>query len=172
MVALGNIVGFAAGDAERTIGAMADVVRPGGSLIVEVAPATGERSRYLARLPPSAVGRLFESPPSLVQRRVESEGFDAAGPDPSHGDRFRRLSTEATRQILESNGFEVVAARAVAPSLASDEERIAAIARSSRAWSRFLEIEERLGDDPRRWIRAAAVLIDARRRGEGPATRP
>lgn len=171
-VVLGNVVGFAASDAERMLGEVAELVRTGGILILEVAPGSGERSRYLARLPPSAVGRLFESPPQLIRRRIEAEGFDRADPVAGHRDRFERIDPERVRRWLEPRGFEIVRARAIAPSLASDAPRISAIARSRRAWSRLLAVEEQLGDDPPRWPGAAAVLLLARRRVDWAATAP
>jgi hypothetical protein len=159
VVLLGNVVGFGAADAESIVHSVADCVAPGGHLLLELAAGPGERSRYLARLPPRAVARVFRSPAQWLQHRIDREGF-ATGPS-SRGPRatFRATTVAKAGDWLRSRGFVQGEAVAVAPALGLDAERIAAVQQDPAAWARLLDVEERLGREPARWKQAAAVLV-------------
>lgn len=169
--ALGNLVGFAEGDSDRLLERVADLVAPGGTLLLEIAPGPGERSRYLHRLPPSSVARLLRSPPGIVTARVEREGFLREPPRKAEPGGFQRTGAETLSSWLERSGFRVTETLAVAPVLGPDAVRIAASARDPKAWGHLLEVEERIGRSPDRGTAAAAVLVAAVRPAT-PAVRP
>ncbi|MCI4344768.1 MAG: hypothetical protein L3J87_03990 [Thermoplasmata archaeon] len=166
-VVLGNVVGFGATDAEAIVQAVADLVSPNGRLLLELAAGSGESSRYLTRLPPGAVVRLFRSPATWLVKRINREGF-VPGPA-SRGPRatFRPVRVPTAANWLRSRGFEAGETVAVAPALGLDAERTAALRGDPAAWSRLLEVEEQLGREPARWDRAAAVLVAFKRSGSG-----
>jgi SAM-dependent methyltransferase len=163
VIVLGNTLGFAGKGADRLFDEAAQLVAPGGTLVIEIAPAPGERSRYLARLPPSSVARLLRSPTRAVLGRLDREGFRSEPPRHSTGDSFRRFSAPELRDRLERNRFEMIECVAVAPALGPDAKRIAAVRSDAKAWPHLLELEEEVGRRPERWTEAAAVLLSARR---------
>jgi SAM-dependent methyltransferase len=167
VVALGNPLGFAEARADDFWGAVLPLVAPGGSLLLEAVSGPGESSRYLRRLPPSAVARLLHAPMNLVRARLEREGFREAPAAPSSGSRFRRHRPEELAQRLRAGGFELTEVLSVAPSLGTDAPRLAAIRSDAAAWRRLLELEEAVGREPARWTRAAALLVAARRTASG-----
>ena len=158
---LGNSLGFAGSRGQDLLAAVLDLVAPSGTAVLEIAPGPGERSRYLSRLPPGSVGRLLRSPVPLIEARVRGEGFTvepARRADP--GD-FARWDASALTARLRGRGFGVRDTLAVAPALGPDADRTAKVRADPKAWSHLLELEERLGRDPDRWPRAAAVLVAA-----------
>ena len=160
---LGNALGFSEAASDRLWAATLDLVAPGGTFVVEIAPGAGERSRYLARLPATSVARLLRSPIAAVRLRLAREGF---APEPTRrkdAGAFRRYTVAELSQRLAGAGWEVLEVSAVAPALGADAERIAAAERDSKAWAHLVELEEQLGRVPERWGSAAAVLIAARR---------
>lgn len=158
---LGNTIGFAEGASERLLEGAMELVRPGGLLLLEIAPGPGERSRYLARLPISSVGRLFRAPVAVLLSRIEREGFEAEPPRRTGTGAFRRTTVDHVVRRLESTGWTVDEVLAVAPALGPDAARIRASASDAKAWGHLLEVEEEVGRHPERWDRAAAVLVAA-----------
>ncbi|NNN17911.1 MAG: class I SAM-dependent methyltransferase, partial [Thermoplasmata archaeon] len=67
VTALGNVLGFAPEPFPDSLQRLAKSAAPRAKLLLEIMPGTGERSRYLARLPPRAVGRLLRSPVRAVR---------------------------------------------------------------------------------------------------------
>jgi ubiquinone/menaquinone biosynthesis C-methylase UbiE len=162
VVALGNALGFADESASTLLNRLAAAVSPSGTLIVEIAPSPGEESRYLRRLPPRAVGRLFEAPVSVVRARIEREGFVPAPSEWREGHRFRRVQTDEILQWMAKEGWTVAETLAVAPASGLQPERIQAVQDDPKAWSHLIETEEDLGRIPARQVTAAAVLVAAR----------
>ena len=173
VAALGNPVGFAEEDAGVVLTQILSLVAEGGMLLLEVVCGPGERSRYLARLPPGALRRLLAAPVNLVVARAEREGFRRevarAG---SSG--FRRFPPKELIDRLVQAGFEVRETLAVAPAVGSDPERVAAVRPDPLAWLHLLEAEEKMGRSPARHASAAALLVAAsrRRRPDAPAEPP
>jgi len=163
VAAMGNLLGFAEGDSEVVLDRLIGAVAPGGTLLIEVAPGPGERSRYLRRLPPGSVARLFRSAPTLVAGRVVREGFAREPRRRAVAGEFRRLSVKELTRGLESRGMTVTEVLAVAPGLGADADRASSVAKDSKAWAHLLEVEERLGADPERWEEAASILLAAQR---------
>lgn len=163
VVALGNTLGFAGEEAESLFHEATSLVAPGGSLLLEMAPAPGERSQYLARLPASAVARLFRSPVRAILARLDREGFRSEPPRHATPRSFRRFDADDVGGRLRDSGWEVSETIAVAPALGADPDRVRAVRRDSKAWTRLLELEEEIGRRPERWPGAAAVLLAARR---------
>jgi SAM-dependent methyltransferase len=164
VVVLGNAVGFAGDRALDLVDRCAALVSPGGFLLVETAPGVPTTSRYLARLPPSAMVRLLRSPPRAFLRRLEPEGFlDTELPDRTrHG--FRPLGEVEVRERLGPQGFEVVESVAVAPGLGAEPERLELVRADPVAWRRLIELEELLGALAVCRRRPAALLTAAVRR--------
>jgi len=163
VVLLGNTLGFAGHGAVPLLSAAEELVSPDGTLLIEVAPASGERSRYLTRLPASSVARLLRAPPRAVLARLDREGFrpePARHPTPQA---FRRFTAGELRDGLMERGWELLETIAVAPALGTDPVRIEAVRGEPKAWPRLLALEEELGRRPERWTDAAAVLVAARR---------
>jgi hypothetical protein len=165
VVALGNLVGFAGADSDPLLDRALELVREGGTLLLEIAPGPGERSRYLRRLPAAAVARLLRAPTGAVERRVRTEGFDHIPQRRREPGGFRRVDPGALARRLEERGFRILEVRAVAPALGPDPERTEAVGADPKAWAHLVELEERLGSSPERWPSAAAVLVAAQAGG-------
>jgi SAM-dependent methyltransferase len=161
VAALGNLVGFAGRESGDALRRLARLVTPGGTLLVEIAPGPGERSQYLARLPPTSVARLLRSPVRAVLPRVGREGFRTEPARKSAPGEFRRFTVEAVHASLGAEGFRVDETVAVAPMLGPDPARIAAVASDATSWNHLLDAEEAVGRLPARWPTSAAVLIAA-----------
>ncbi len=161
VVALGNAIGSAGASSEQLLDETMRLVGPRGTLLLEIAPGPGERSRYLARLPVSSVGRLLRAPVAVLLARIRAEGFD---PEPRRRPEigaFRHMTREEVAERLESAGWTVEEVLAVAPVLGPDPRRVQEIALDPKAWGHLLRIEEALGQDRERCARAAAVLVAA-----------
>jgi hypothetical protein len=172
VVALGNPLGFSGEAAEQFLGATLALLAPGGTLLLETVAGGGERSRYLARLPPKAVQRLLAAPVLAVRPRVEREGFQPLGDPDDARKEFRRFGLAELLPELQRRGLEVVEAMAVAPMVGSEPERIAAVRSEPASWAHLLELEELIGRGPARHRRAAALLVAARRPDVGPDHSP
>jgi SAM-dependent methyltransferase len=158
---LGNAIGFAGSEADLLWQRAAELVRPSGRLILEVVAGSGERSAYLARLPPSSLPRLFRSPLRVLLSRVDREGFGAVPARKTEPGRFRRYDPTTLAGDLSQGGWTVEEVMAVAPALGTDPERLEAIERDPTAWTRLLELEEVLGRRVVRVRAGAAVLLSA-----------
>jgi SAM-dependent methyltransferase len=158
---LGNALGFAEERSEELLAACESLVAPGGTFVVEIAPGPGERSRYLARLPPAAVSRLLDAPIRALRPRIEREGF-ATERVRRKGSRFRRWTAPALLHRWRARGWQVEEVLAVAPVLGPDLRRVSAVAGRGKAWSHLMELEEEIGREAARWPAAAAVLAAVR----------
>ncbi len=163
VVVFGNTLGFAGKGADRLLGEAEELVAPGGVLVIEIAPAPGERSRYLARLPPSSVARLLRSPIRAVLARLDREGFRTEPPRHATPESFRRFTVREVQDRLLRTGWQVTETVAVSPALGPDPLRVAAARTDPKAWPHLLNLEEEVGRRPERWVEAAAVLLSARR---------
>lgn len=163
VVGLGNLVGFAGAESGRLVDRLRGLVRPSGRFVLEIAPGPGEHSRYLGRLPARSVARLFRSAVPLVTQRAGREGYVAEQWRKDRPGTFDRRAAEEMRAELERTGFHVEEVMAVAPALGSDPLRVAVVATDPKAWAHLVAVEEQLGRQPERWVRAAAVLIAATR---------
>lgn len=159
---VGNAIGFAGRDAEGMLERAERLVAPGGTLIVEVAPGPGERSRYLRRLPAGSVARLFAAPTAAIVPRIAREGF-VAEPRRHREAEFRRFGAEQLHGRWAAKGWELRETVAVAPCLGPDPLRVARIRPDPRAWDHLLSVEEEIGRRSDRWPSAAAVLLAVRR---------
>ena len=159
---LGNTLGFAGNAAGALQQVAVSLVAPGGLLLLEVAPGPGERSRYLARLPPTSLARLLRAPVRALIPRVGREGFDTMPFRKSEEGEFRRMLPEEVCRALPLPDWEVREVQAVAPSLGPLASRIEQVRSDPKAWEHLLELEEEVGRQPERWKHAAAVLIAAR----------
>jgi SAM-dependent methyltransferase len=166
---IGNALGFAGPDAMTLLQRSAELVGPGGRILLETAPGPGTSSRYLHRLPPGAVRRLLHAPLGAVAPRVLREGFARReSPDRTrHG--FRPLSYHALAAALSKEGFAIAEAVAVAPALGAEPDLVEEIRGDPVAWDRLLALEERIGASSLVRDPAAALLVAAVRPPAGPA---
>lgn len=160
---LGNTVGFAGSTAQRLLGAASSLVAPGGTLVVEVSPGPGELSRYLRRLPPTTLARLFRSPVRALLSRIAREGFERIPYRRAERAAFRRVSVEELSRWLEKDRWDFKEVVAVAPALGPWAPPIDAIRADAKAWEHLLLVEEELGRRTERWTDASAVLVAAAR---------
>ncbi|MGC2034257.1 MAG: hypothetical protein WA761_02285, partial [Thermoplasmata archaeon] len=140
-----------------------ELVGPGGTVIFETSPGPGTRSRYLRRLPVGAVRRILPSPLRLLSRRIVEEGFEGLPETKARQHGFRRMGPSQMLGRLTRAGFTVRESTAVAAALGSETERLEDLQRDAGAWTRLLEIEEALGQDPNLQRQAAAWLVAAQR---------
>ncbi len=160
---VGNALGFEGSRGPELLDQLEGLLRPGGLLILEIAPGPGERSEYLRRLPVGAVERLLAAPPTLVAARVRREPF-LREPRRHREQGFRRWTVASLADRWATHAWERVETMAVAPALGADPERVAAVAGRPRSWARLVELEELIGREPARWPQSAAVLLAVRRR--------
>ncbi len=165
VVAMGNTLGFAGREAEVMLTRAEDLVAPGGTLVIEIAPGPGERSRYLARLPASSLARLLRAPLKAVLGRLDREAFRAEPIRRAAGESFRRFAVTEIHDRWTRTGWEITETIAVAPCLGPDSTRIEAVRSDETSWKRLLSLEEEVGRRPERWQPAAAVLLSARHTG-------
>ena len=158
---LGNAIGFAGSEADLLWQRAAELVRPGGRLILEVVAGSGERSTYLARLPPSSLPRLFRAPLRVLLSRVDREGFAVVPARKVDPRAFRRYDPTTLARDLSERGWTVEEVMAVAPALGTHPEGLEAIEPDPTAWARLLELEEVLGRRVGRVSAGAAVLLSA-----------
>ncbi|MCI4350804.1 MAG: class I SAM-dependent methyltransferase [Thermoplasmata archaeon] len=163
VVVLGNVIGFGSSDAEAIVRSAAAQVALAGHLLIEIAPGPGERSRYLARLPPGAVSRLLRSPVTWSTNRIAREGFQLAASSRGRNSAFRPVDAPTAVRWLVEAGLEIEETVAVAPAIGQEPDRVASVRGDPIAWRHLLEVEERLGARPERWTNAAAILVAARR---------
>jgi SAM-dependent methyltransferase len=161
VAALGNLFGFTGDESDRLVESLVRTLAPGGTLLLEIAPGSGERSKYLRRLPPSSVARLLRSPPRVVAARIAREGFVAEPRRRKTPGEFRRVDPSVLRDQLVTFGLRVEEIVSVAPALGPDAVRADAVAGDAKAWEHLLEVEETLGRSPERWPASAAVLLAA-----------
>lgn len=161
---LGNTLGFAGRFAGSLLEETQQLVAPGGVLLVELAPSSGERSQYLAHLPPTALARLFRAPLAAILGRLDREPFRPEAPRHATPRTFRRFTVAELEDRWRVRGWEVRETMAVAPALGPDPARVSAVRRDPKSWARLLDLEEEVGHRPERWPGAAAVLVAARRR--------
>ena len=159
---LGNALGFEIDRGAELLTAVEKTLAPGGTLVVEIAPGPGERSRYLSRLPPGAVRRLLAAPLAAIVPRVLREGFERE-PVRHRTEAFVRWTPSQLERRWAERGWQCRETLAVAPALGPREETLRAVAGDPKAWGRLLELEEELGRRPERWTEAAAVLVAAGR---------
>jgi len=160
---LGNVLGFAEDDAEELFARATELLALGGRLLVEFVAGPGERSQYLHRLPSGAIARLLAAPVRAIQPRVEREGFGRMRERQSGARHFRRFIPSDVIDRLQSEGFQIREAVAVAPCLGNDASRLNAVRTAPLAWGHLLELEEAVGREPDRRTDAAAILVAAER---------
>jgi hypothetical protein len=163
VVVLGNAVGFAGADAFSVLDAAAELVAPGGVLLVETAPGAGTSSRYLRRLPIGAVRRLLAAPLAAVAPRVEREGYEVPESEDRTRHGFRPVTEAELSERVRRHGLSVVEAIAVAPAMGGSPERLEQLRPDTNAWGRLLALEEHLGRGPKVREHAAALLLAAGR---------
>jgi SAM-dependent methyltransferase len=161
VVAFGNVLGFAGRAHGRALSALEGLVAPEGLLLLELAPSPGERSRYLHRLPPTALPRILASPSSLVLARIDREGFEPL-PSRHEPQGFARLAIRELIARWAGSGWTPIETLAVAPATGAEPERIEAAWRTPDGRQALIQLEETLGGRVERWPSAAAVLVAAR----------
>jgi hypothetical protein len=109
------------------------------------------------------VRRLLAAPVAAVAPRVEREGYSVTESKDRTRHGFRPVGEAELMDRFQTNGFTVLETIAVAPAMGGLPERLEAIRPDPRAWSRLLDLEERLGRSPKTRADAAALLLAAER---------
>ncbi|HEV2165723.1 MAG TPA: class I SAM-dependent methyltransferase, partial [Thermoplasmata archaeon] len=138
VVVLGNTLGFAGPEAFGILSECLEKLSDGGTILVESVAGPGERSNYLSRLPPGAVGRLLSAPVGPVQSRIEREGFRRLPERGGMHHGFERLSEAGILASFREHSVELVESIAVAPLLGGDPQRASEVARGARGWAHLL----------------------------------
>jgi SAM-dependent methyltransferase len=163
VVLTGNVLGFAGDTALALLERAASLLSEGSSLLLEFVVGDGETSRYLHRLPPTAVRRLLAAPLPAVLPRVDREGFVRVEGHERPGHGFRRFKLSEIESELCSLNLTLEELSAVAPALGHDPARVGSIRTDPKAWEHLLALEERLGAARDRQEEASALLVAARR---------
>ncbi len=162
VVALGNVVGFAAPKGAALLRDLAETVAPGGTLIVESVGAVKERPRFLASLNGEGILALLARTPLEELPRRLAEGWAPPSSDrsPRSPERsregelpssFQFLSASEVRGTLERCGLLVRRQRVMAPLLGDDPRRLLWVSERGgpRSWRALLQWEETAGGHPR-----------------------
>lgn len=188
VVALGNVVGFAAPKGPAVLRDLAETVAPGGTLLVESVGKVSERPRFLSSLHGEEVLALLARTPLEEFPRRLAEGWAAPSEHPLRspgrsGERelpssFQFLGASEVRGILERAGLVVRRQRTVAPLLGDDPRRVQWVSErgGGRYWRALLQWEETAGGHPR-IVEAGGHLLTfatrpGRRGASGPSTSP
>ena len=161
VAALGNLLGFAGAESDRLLESLTALLAGGGTLLLEIAPGPGERSRYLRRLPPRSVARLMRAPPRAVATRVEREGFIEETRRKAEPGDFRRASaSKRFRSDSSARGFtsrrSSLSPRRSAPTPHEPQRSLATRRRGPTCWrSRSSSVDPPTGGPPvrRSWSR-------------------
>jgi SAM-dependent methyltransferase len=167
-VVFGNIVGMAAGSADRVLAEQHRVLRPGGLLLVDFASPTGAIQEFLS----SAARRRFlprvlRRPSYYLVDDVLATGRQRYAPKRLARWDFQFFTPARAREALAAGGFEIEDEMAVAP-VAAFQPSVAAIARRDpHTWSNLLRLEEEIGRRPGVLETGQGFLVAARKRRRG-----
>jgi ubiquinone/menaquinone biosynthesis C-methylase UbiE len=146
VVALGNIVCFAARDGPRLLRELHRVVRPDGILVADFASPGASTVEFLDMMSGRReLRRILRRPSFYLIDEVLTTGFQPYLPARLAAWEFRFYTPDEASQQLVRSGFRVTDLMAVGP-IGWEHGRIAASARrESRTWENLLRLEERLG---------------------------
>lgn len=165
VVALGNIVSFAAREGPVLLQEIHRVLRPGGLLVADFASPVGSAQEFLvsgARR--HFLRRVLRRPGYYMLDLVLDTGFQPFAPARMARWELRFYTVPEARAELRRAGFRLVDAMAVGP-LAAHDDRIAGPARKERStWETLVRVEEKVGRRPGALETGHGFLVAAVRR--------
>jgi SAM-dependent methyltransferase len=168
-VAYGNLLGFSGRGGDRLLAELARVVRPGGTLVIDVASPvasatefleSGARQRFLRRI-------LREPEFYFVSEILGSgdRGHQPYAPKRMGFFEFDFYTVRGAEALLRKVGFRPFDRMALAP-IGAYRERLTTIARRDPvAWRNLLELEEHVGRRPGVLETGHGFVVAAVRRG-------
>jgi SAM-dependent methyltransferase len=174
-VLYGNILGFSARDGRWLLSEVARVVRPGGTLIIDVSSPVGATTEFLengARR--RFLLRVLRDPEYYLLNAVIGSGARVHSPFAPERWAFWEFdfyTVPAAQKALSAAGFRTIDRMAVGP-IGAFRERLTAIARRDRrAWRNLVELEERVGRRPGVLETGHGFVMAAVREGRKSRTR-
>ncbi|HYA53990.1 MAG TPA: class I SAM-dependent methyltransferase [Thermoplasmata archaeon] len=151
-VALGNILGFSAGDGERLLSELARVTHPGGLLILDVASPVGATTDFLSMAAHRRLlSKVLRDPEFYFLNRVlgpSDRTRQPYAPERWGYFEFDFYTAAGAERALAAAGFRVIDRMALAP-ISAYRGRLTTIARRERrTWRNLLAVEERAGRRP------------------------
>ena len=148
-IALGNILGFSAGDGAQLLREIARVTRPGGLLVLDVASPVGATTDFLEEASRRRLLRRILRNPKYyfldeIVRSAERTHQPYA-PRRWGFFEFDFYTVAAAKRLLLGAGFRPIDQMAIG-AIGAYRERLTTIARREpRTWRTLLELEERVG---------------------------
>ena len=149
VVAIGNIVSFAATDGPALLREIARVLRPGGLFLADFAtPVAATQEFFHVAAERRTLGRVLRRRRFYLIDQVLATGLQPYAPHRLGRWEFKFYTAEEASQALSRAGFRVQEIMSIAPVARMDNRIIAAARRDKRAWQALLEVEERVGHRP------------------------
>lgn len=166
-VVLVGFFGMLANDAPKVLRSLAQVVQPGGRVIIEAqgpSNAVQENCSSTERSQYPTIRRLYSDIETYHLQSIIREGYQPH--DPSHWANFeyRFWRPEELRTELRRTGFAVLEQMSLGPGLGVQAGTLGALRRNPRAWRNLLETEEVMGHWPECLGSGPAYLVSAERR--------
>jgi len=148
-VAYGNILGFSGRGGDRLLAELARVVRPGGTLVLDVGSPVGSATEFLESAARQRfLLRILRDPEYYFVNHVlrsGGRGHQPYAPERMGYFEFDFYTVPAAERALRRAGFRVVYRMALAP-IGAFRDRLTTLAqRDPRAWRNLIELEEQVG---------------------------
>lgn len=175
-VAYGNILGFAGADGGTLVRELSRVVRPGGTLVLDVASPVGSATEFLALAARRGfLRRVLRNPDYYFLSEVlgaKERAHQPYAPKQMGYFEFDFFTVRAAEALLADAGFRLVDRMALG-AMGAFRERLTAVARRDRrAWRTLLELEERVGRRPGVLETGHGFVVAAVLRRPRPIRRP
>jgi len=166
-VAYGNLLGFAAKDADRLLSELARVLRPGGVLVFDVASPVGAATDFLeSAARQHLLRRVLRDPTYYFVDQVvrpADRTHQPYAPERWGFFEFDFYTAAGVDRVIRAAGFRAVDRMAVAPIGAYRERLTRTARRDRRAWRNLLALEERAGRRPGTMETGHGFVVAAKR---------